>query len=58
MLILRAGSAFDRAYEAITACLLEYENDPDIVTDDIIAEAETLAAAIRGVCRAHGYFLG
>lgn len=58
VLILRAGSAFDRAYEAITACLLEYENDPDIVTDDIIAEAETLAAAIRGVCRANGYFLG
>lgn len=58
VLVLHAGSSFDRAYEAMAAALLEYEADTDIVTDDILAEAESLSAAIRKTCRAHGYFLG
>lgn len=55
-LVLRAGSAFDRAYEGIREALLQHADDPDVMTEGMAEEAESLAEWIRATCRAHGYF--
>lgn len=55
-LVLREGSAFDRAYEGIRDALLQHADDPDVITEGMADEAETIAVTLRATCRAHGYF--
>lgn len=57
-LVLREGSAFDRAFEAIKAALLAHEAGPEIITPGITERAEDLAQAIRRAMRDAGYFPG
>jgi hypothetical protein len=55
-LVLREGSAFDRAFEAIKAALLAHEADPEIMKPGITERAEELSQAIRRTMRDAGYF--
>ena len=55
-LVLREGSAFDRAFEAIKSALLAHEADPGIMTPGITERAEELSQGIRRAMRDAGYF--
>lgn len=55
-LVLREGSAFDRAFEAIKSALLAHEADPAIMTPGITERAEELSQCIRQTMRDAGYF--